>query len=137
MKKMRLFSLRQGLELMDSDHMESVHGHKYLFYSFGKFYWLFSRKCVIYLIPVNLIGEDFDHQVRMEFIEMKRKLGEGGFGSVFLAHDRLLDQEVAIKILNFQCSKTSHMITKEIEALGSLRHKNIVKLYDYFPLPKK
>ena len=29
------------------------------------------------------------------------------------------------------------MITKEIEALGSLRHKNIVKLYDYFPLPKK
>lgn len=88
-------------------------------------------------MPVNLIGEDFDHQVRMEFIEMKRKLGEGGFGSVFLAHDRLLDQEVAIKILNFQCSKTSHMITKEIEALGSLRHKNIVKLYDYFPLPKK
>lgn len=68
---------------------------------------------------------------------MKRKLGEGGFGSVYLAHDRHLDQEVAIKILNFQCSKTSHMITKEIEALGSLRHKNIVKLYDYFPLPKK
>jgi serine/threonine protein kinase len=29
------------------------------------------------------------------------------------------------------------MITKEIEALGKLRHKNIVKLYDYFPLPKK
>lgn len=38
MKKMRLFSLRQGLELMDSDHMESVHGHKYLFYSFGKYF---------------------------------------------------------------------------------------------------
>jgi serine/threonine protein kinase len=29
------------------------------------------------------------------------------------------------------------MITKEIEALGKLKHKNIVKLYDSFPLPKK
>ena len=31
----------------------------------------------------------------------------------------------------------SHMFTKEIEALGQLKHKGIVKLYDYFPLPKK
>ena len=33
------------------------------------------------------VGEDFDYQVRMEFIQMKEKLGEGGFGSVFLAYD--------------------------------------------------
>ena len=44
---MRLFSLKNGIELMDADHMQSVHGHKYLFYSFG---------------------EDFDYEVRMEFI---------------------------------------------------------------------
>jgi len=37
----------------------------------------------------------------MEFIEMKQKLGEGGFGSVFLAYDKLFNQEVAIKVLNF------------------------------------
>ena len=74
----------------------------------------------------------------MEFIDMKEKLGEGGFGSVFLAYDKISKQEVAIKILNFsQNFKQAHMITKEIEALGQLRHKNIVKLYDYFPLPKK
>lgn len=29
------------------------------------------------------------------------------------------------------------MITKEIEALSQLKHKNIVKLLDYFALPKK
>jgi serine/threonine protein kinase len=85
------------------------------------------------------IGEDFDHSVRMEFIETKEKLGEGGFGSVFLAYDKLFKQEVAIKVLNFasQSAKNSHMITKEIEALSKLHHKNIVKLFDYFPLPKK
>lgn len=101
---------------MDRDHMESVHGQEYLFYSFG---------------------EAFEYQVRMEFIEFRGKLGEGGFGSVYLAQDRLLNREVAVKILNFQSNKNSHMITKEIEALGSLKHRNIVQLFDYFPLPKK
>lgn len=74
----------------------------------------------------------------MEFIDIERKLGEGGFGSVYLGHDKLLSQQVAIKLLNFGTSvKNSNMITKEIDALGQLRHKNIVKLLDYFPLPKK
>jgi serine/threonine protein kinase len=55
-----------------------------------------------------------------------------------LGHDKLLSQQVAIKLLNFGTSvKNSNMITKEIDALGQLRHKNIVKLLDYFPLPKK
>ena len=74
----------------------------------------------------------------MEFLDMKCKLGEGGFGSVFLADDKIIKAEVAIKVLNFNHNvKMSHMITKEIEALGQLKHKNIVRLHDYFPLPKK
>ena len=36
MKKMRLFMLLGGNELMNNDHMESVAGQKLLFYSFGK-----------------------------------------------------------------------------------------------------
>ena len=66
---MRLFSLKNGIELMDADHMQSVHGLEYLYYSFG---------------------EDFDYEVRMEFIQLKHKLGQGGYGSVYLAFDSLL-----------------------------------------------
>jgi serine/threonine protein kinase len=47
------------------------------------------------------VGEPFDHTVRMEFLQIQKKLGEGGFGSVYLAYDKLLNQEVAVKILNF------------------------------------
>lgn len=102
---------------MNNDMMGNVDGQDYLFYSFG---------------------EDFDFQVRMEFIQKKQKLGEGGFGSVFLVFDELIQKEAAMKILNFGSNvNNSHMITKEIEALGQLRHRNIVKLHDYFPLPKK
>ena len=74
----------------------------------------------------------------MEFLEIKGKLGQGGFGSVYLAWDSLLQRDVAIKTLN-SCDHplTPHMITKEIEVLKKLKHKNIVKMYNSFPLPKK
>jgi serine/threonine protein kinase len=86
------------------------------------------------------MGEDFDYSVRWEMIQTKKKLGEGGFGQVYLANDALSKQEVAIKVMNFLLnSGTSNfkLIEKEITALGQLKHKNIVKLHDYFPLPKK
>jgi hypothetical protein len=36
LKKMRLFLLKGGHELMDNDHMECAQGQMHLFYSFGK-----------------------------------------------------------------------------------------------------
>lgn len=80
-EKMRVFCLKGGMELMDHDSLESVEGQTYLFYS--------------------LNGESFDFQVRMEFIHFKKKLGEGGFGSVYLAFDDTINDEVAVKVLNF------------------------------------
>ena len=56
----------------------------------------------LFFVNRNLnVGEPFDHTVRMEFLQIQKKLGEGGFGSVYLAYDKLLNQEVAVKILNF------------------------------------
>ena len=74
----------------------------------------------------------------MEYLEFRGKLGQGGFGAVYLAWDKLNKREVAVKILT--CSDHPlhpHMICKEIEALTKLQHKHIVKMYNSFPLPQK
>ena len=91
-----------------------------------------SFACVI------LVGEPFDFSVCMEFLELQGKLGEGGFGQVYLAYDTLNKRKVAVKILSSNDHPlTPFMMNKEIEALTKLKHRNIVKLYNSFPLPKK
>jgi hypothetical protein len=39
MKKIKLFSLKGGLELMDHDFMVTMSDHIYLFFSMGKFFY--------------------------------------------------------------------------------------------------
>lgn len=82
--------------------------------------------------------DNFDFSVCMEFLELKGKLGQGGFGEVYLAYDHFHQKQVAVKILNSNDHPlTPHMMNKEIEALAKLKHKHIVKMYNSFPLPKK
>ena len=71
----------------------------------------------------------------MEFLEFKGKLGQGGFGSVYLAWDLLYQREVAVKVISY--SEHPTLMNKEIEALKNLNHKHIVTFYHSFPLPKK
>jgi serine/threonine protein kinase len=51
--------------------------------------------CFIHFVIISIIylpfslADDFDFTVCMEFLEFKQKLGQGGFGSVYLAWDSL------------------------------------------------
>ncbi len=62
------------------------------------------------------------------------KLGEGGFGAVYLAHHTKLQKQVALKILHPQVASDEVLAAyfeREALALARLEHPNIVRVYDY------
>jgi serine/threonine protein kinase len=66
---------------------------------------------------------------------VKRLLGSGAMGSVYLARDEQLDREVAIKVVRNAGSPQEQAaylerFRNEARAVGRLRHRSIVAVYD-------
>jgi serine/threonine protein kinase/tetratricopeptide (TPR) repeat protein/TolB-like protein len=60
-------------------------------------------------------------------LELRRTIGEGSFGTVYLAWDPRLEREVALKILHR--SPRSASVIREGRLLASIRHPNVVNVY--------
>src|SRR6185436_17366409 len=61
------------------------------------------------------------------------KLGAGGMGEVYLAHDLNLDRKVALKILPAELAShrdRMHRFTQEAKAAAALNHPNIAHIYE-------
>ncbi len=66
--------------------------------------------------------------------EVVKTLGEGGFGTVYLARHTKLQKNFALKVLHPQVAKDkmlSAYFEREALALGQLEHQNIVRVSDY------
>lgn len=59
-----------------------------------------------------------------------RRLGEGGFGKVWLAHDTRLGHTVALKAAHAPDADTEQRIEREATALGAVRHPHCVRIHD-------
>ena len=64
--------------------------------------------------------------------KLEKKIGEGGMGAVYLAHDLQLDRKVAIKILASSLAHDAELVARferEARFTASLEHPNIVPIY--------
>ncbi len=67
--------------------------------------------------------------------EIKRELGRGGMGVVYLAHNRLMGRDEVLKVMSRAIMERPGVLERflrEIRAVGRLRHENIVTAYTAF-----
>jgi serine/threonine-protein kinase len=76
----------------------------------------------------DLIGRTLGHYRIVE------KIGEGGMGEVYRAHDERLDRDVAIKVLHEAVAQDADRLSRferEAKAVAKLEHPNILAIYDF------
>ena len=64
-----------------------------------------------------------------------RPLGQGGFGTVWLAVDTQLDRTVAVKMAHAPDAETEERMLREARALAAVHHPNCVRVYDIVSEP--
>ena len=75
-----------------------------------------------------------------EFLEryrILRKIGRGGFGTVYLAHDDVIQEEIILKILNPQLSMddtAARRFVQELKLTRRVSHRSVIRIHDFLDL---
>jgi DNA-binding response OmpR family regulator len=79
-------------------------------------------------------GRAAENQVIAERYEVRRELGAGGMGTVFLAHDRELGEDVALKVLHpsllAEDPQRLERLRTEMKLARKISHPNVVRSHD-------
>jgi serine/threonine protein kinase/tetratricopeptide (TPR) repeat protein len=76
----------------------------------------------------DLIGRTLGHYRIVD------KIGEGGMGEVYKAHDERLDRDVAVKVLAERVATSKDRVARferEAKAIAKLSHPNILEIWDF------
>jgi serine/threonine-protein kinase len=66
-----------------------------------------------------------------------RKIGRGGFGTVYLTYDNVIQEEIILKILNPQLSMddtAGRRFVQELKLTRRVSHKSVIRIHDFLDL---
>ncbi|MBK7402971.1 MAG: protein kinase [Myxococcales bacterium] len=85
-------------------------------------------------IPNVAPDEDLPGGTQVGEYVIEKKLGEGGFGTVYRANHPLIGKTAAIKVLNRAMSSNHEMVARfvsEARAVNQIRHRNIIDIFAF------
>jgi serine/threonine-protein kinase len=86
--------------------------------------------------PVNFTELPPDH-VLLHRYRVIRKIGRGGFGTVYLVEDSAIQEEIILKILNPQLSldeTAARRFVQELRLTRKISHRNVIRIHDFLDL---
>ncbi|CAF4099468.1 unnamed protein product, partial [Rotaria sp. Silwood2] len=85
----------------------------------------YSQDCILPIVKHHGGNVEFDRDQHGQRIA----LGQGTYGKVYLAHDRITWQAFAVKEIPMRNPSYTEALENEIKILSTLNHKNIVSYY--------
>ncbi len=73
----------------------------------------------------------------LERYHVQRRVGTGGFGTVYLVVDSAVQEEIILKVLNPQLSVDANAIRRFVQELKLTRritHRNVIRIHDFLDL---
>ena len=118
----------------------ALHGHPINLLNHGEFLWM-----LLWLVLAAVASVYGSHKIgdlRRNFVNarqigsyiLRKKLGEGGMGEVYLAEHRLLKRPCAVKLIRREREQDPEAIARfesEVQAAAKLTHQNTIEIYDY------
>jgi serine/threonine-protein kinase len=83
---------------------------------------------------IQNLSEEVDEARKLGQYELKRYLGAGGMGEVYLGEHRLLRRPCAVKLIRADVAGHPHYLLRferEVQATATLTHPNTIQIFDY------
>ena len=91
-------------------------------------------------IPPSALSDDplIGSSIFGDYI-IRKKLGEGGMGSVYLAENRNIEQSIAVKVLHGEAAQSNELVqrfNREAKVICKLTHPNIIRVFIFGRTPE-
>ncbi len=92
----------------------------------------------VYASVIARLRRSVETAQRLGQYRLKKKIGEGGMGKVYLAKHAMLRRPTAIKLIRADESEGQHVarFEREVQMTSSLTHPNTISIYDYGVTPE-